>query len=121
MQAFSDNIIAAVVAKKKELFNEVENQAIEALERLGNGKSEIELETMNASVGRTETVLKRNSSAELIQFNKLLNTFSPKGSDGGDVVDRESESLREFVYVKNEKVLNDILNGGIGYVQQRLP
>ena len=79
VQAFSGNIIAAVVAKKEEIFNEVENQAKEALERLGNGKSEIEqqLETMNALVGRTETVLKRNSIAELIQFNKLLNTFSP--------------------------------------------
>ena len=70
---------------------------------------------------RAETVLKRNSSTELIQFNKSLNTLSPKESDGGDVVDRESEGLREFVYVENEKVLKDILNEGIGYVQQTLP
>ena len=50
VQAFSDNMIAAAVAKKEEIFNEVENQVKEALERLGIGKSEIEqqLETMNA-------------------------------------------------------------------------
>ena len=98
VQAFFDNMIAAAVAKKEEIFNEVENQAKEALERLGIGKNEIEqqLETMNASVGRAETVLKRNSSAELIQFNKSLNTFSPEESDGGGLVNPQSESLREF-------------------------
>ena len=123
VQAFSDNIITAVAAKKEEIFNEVENQAKEALERLGTGKSEFkqQLETMNGSVGRTEAVLKRNSSVELIQFNKSLHTFPPEESDGGDVVDCESESLCEFVYVENEKVLNDILSEGIGYIQQRLP
>ena len=122
-QAFSDHIIAAVVTKKEEIFNEVENQMKEALERLGIGKSEIEqqLETMNASVGRTETVLKRNSSVELIQFNKSLHHVPPKESGEGDLVDRESERLPEFVFVENENVLNNILNEGIGYVQQRLP
>ena len=50
VQAFSDMPFAAAVAKKEEIFNEVENQAKEAFERLGIGKSEMEqqLETMNA-------------------------------------------------------------------------
>ena len=124
VQAFSDNIIAAVVAKKEEIFNEVENQGKKALQRLGIGKSENEqqLKAMNASVARTETVLKRNSSVELIQFNKSVHTFPPEElSDRRYVVDRESESLHEFVYAENEKLLNDILNEGIGCVQQRLP
>ena len=119
VQAFSDKIIAAVVAKKEEIFIEVENQAKETLQRQGIQKIEIEqqLKTMNASVGRTETVLKRNSSAELIQCNKSLNNVFREKADRGKQIGRTSESLPKFVYVKNEKVLHSVLNEGIGFVK----
>lgn len=50
VKAFSDKIIAAVVAKKKEIFIEVENQAKETLQRQGIQKNEIEqqLKTIKA-------------------------------------------------------------------------
>ena len=120
VQAFSDKIIAAVVAKMEEMFVEVENQAEETLQHQGIQKSEIEqqLKTMNTSVGRTETVLKRNSSAELIQCNKSLNNVSVRGGvDRGNQVGRTSDSLPKFVYVENEKALNSVLNEGIGFVK----
>jgi len=118
VQMFSDKIIAAIIAKKKEIFIEVENQAKETLQRQGIQKSEIEqqLKTINASVGRTETVLKRNSSAELIQCNKSLNDFFQEEMDRGNQIHRASESVPEFVYVENEKLLNSVLNDGIGFV-----
>lgn len=119
VQAFSDKIIAAVIAKKEEIFIEVENQAKETLQRQGIQKSEIEqqLKTINASVGRTETVLKRNSSAELIQCNKSLNNFFQEEVDRENQLGRASESVPEFVYFENEKILNTVLNEGIGFVE----
>lgn len=46
----------------------------------------------------------------------MLYIFLLEELDGGDVVDCESESFCEFVYVENEKVLNDIFSKGIGYI-----
>lgn len=119
VEAFSDKIIAAVVAKKEEIFFEVENQAKETLQRQGIQKSEIEqqLKTMNASVGRTETVLKRNSSAEVIECNQSLNNLFQEEVDRGNQIGRASQSFPEFVYVENEKILNTVLNEGIGFVK----
>ena len=119
VQAFSDKVIAAVDAKKEEIFIEVENQAKETLQRHGIQKNEIEqqLKTIKASVERTETVLKRNSSAELIQCNKSFNNVFQEKVDRRNQIAGTSESVPEFVYVENQKVLNSVLNEGIGFVQ----
>ena len=121
VQAFSDKVIAAVDAKKEEIFIEVENQAKETLQRHGIQKNEIEqqLKTIKASVERTETVLKRNSSAELIQCNKSLHNFFQEEVDRGNQIGRASESVPKFVFYQNEEVLNSVLNEleGIGFVE----
>ena len=85
VEAFSDKIIAAVVDKKEEIFFEVENQAKETLQRQGIQKNEIEqqLKTMNAPVGRTETILKRNSSAGVDKTNTGQDHGPDHGSDHG--------------------------------------
>ena len=122
VQEFSDKIIAAVIAKKEEIFIEVENQAKETLQRQGIQKSEIEqqLKTSNSSVGRTETILKRNNNAELIECDKSLNEFC-QGEVGRETkIGRESESIPEFVHVENEKLFNSVLNEGIGFVKNVL-
>ena len=120
VQAFVDNINAIVEAKKEEIFNEVESQAKETLGSLGIEKREIEqqLKTIKTSVGRTETVLNRNSSPELVDFNKSLHAIFQEEVDLGNQVDRDNDSIPEFVYVANEKVLNSVLNEGIGCVQK---
>ena len=119
VQAFSDKIIAAVIAKMEEIFFEVENQAKEKLQRQAIQKGEIEqqLKTIQASVGRTETVLKRNSSAELIQWNKSLTNFFLDEVDQENPISRASESVPEFVYVENEKTLKSVVKEGIGFVK----
>ena len=120
VQAFSDKIIAAVNAKKEETFTEVENQAKEILQCQGIQKSAIEqqLKTIEASVGNTETVLKRNISAELIQCNESLNNVLVQEEvDRENQIGRTSESLPKLIYVENEKVLNSVLNEGIGFVK----
>ena len=42
VQQFVDNIYAAIEAKKMEIFDDVENQVKESLQRLGMQKQEIE-------------------------------------------------------------------------------
>ncbi|XP_078364721.1 E3 ubiquitin-protein ligase TRIM71-like [Oculina patagonica] len=118
-QTFVDNITSVVEAKKEEIFNEVENQGKETLQCLGIQKNKVEqqLKSIKTSVGRTETVLKRNSSAELIQFSKSLHTLVQEEVDRGNQVDRDNGDLPEFAYVENEKVLNSLLNDGIGFVK----
>ena len=119
VQAFSDKIIAAAIAKMEEIFFEVENQAKEKLQRQTIQKSRIEeqLKTIQASVGRTKTVLKRNSSAELSECNKSLTNFFLEEVDQENPISRASESVPEFVYVENEKTLKSVVKEGIGFVK----
>lgn len=122
VKAFSDKIIAAVVAKKKEIFIEVENQAKETLQRQGIQKNEIEqqLKTIKAWVERTETVLKRNSSAELNQYDKSFNNVFQEEVDRGNQIGQTSESVPKFVFVQNKSVLKNVLNEGIGFIENMM-
>ena len=120
VQAFVDNITAVVEAKKKEIFDGVENKAKESLQRLGTQKNGIkqQLKTTSTSVGDTETVLKRSSSAELIQFKQSVYTLFHEKVDGREEVDRDdNESLAEFVYFENEKLMRSLLIEGIGFIK----
>ena len=60
---------------------------------------------------------RRRSSVEVIECNKSLNNLFQEEVDRGSQIDRASLSVLEFVYVENGKILNTVLNEGIGFVK----
>ena len=106
-QAFADKIFAMVEANKLDIFQAVDNQAKESVERLQKQKQEIQdqIKVEEAGIEKAETILKLSTSAEIVQCS-----ISPEtDSDKGDQVNHDLESFRQFVFVEN-KTFEEIMN-----------
>ena len=112
-QMFAAKIFAMVEANKLNVFQAVDNQAKESVERLGQQKQEIQdqIKVEETGIEKTETLLKRSTIAEIVQCGSdLLSSMSPKtDSDKEDQVGHNHESLRQFVFLEN-KTLEEKLN-----------
>ena len=118
VQQFADNMIAVIEAQKQEIFDEVENQTKESIQRLEIQKSEIEnqVKMTEAGIDQTEALLKRNISAEIIQKNKILDeTFQGQVDPVYPPVD--NQSVLEFDFVRNQKLFDCAWTDKIGYVK----
>ena len=116
-QKFADKMIGVIKAKKQEIFNKAERQAAESLERLVIQKSEIEhqVNTTETVIEQTETLLKRSTSAEIVQLHHSLNTIFPEGvSDETEQVDCDLEVTRQFIFAENETLMDKANTEGIG-------
>ena len=116
-QKFADKMIGVIESKKQEIFNKSERQAAESLECLVIQKSEIEhqVNTTETVIEQTETLLKRSTSAEIVQLNNSLNTIFPEGvSDETEQVDCDLEVTRQFIFEENETLMDKTNTEGIG-------
>ena len=116
-QKFADEMIGVIEARKQEIFNKAERQAAESLERLVIQKSEFEdqVNTTETVIEQTETLLKRSTSAEIVQLNNSLNTIFPEGvSDETEQVDCDLEVTRQFIFAENETLMDKANTEGIG-------
>ena len=116
-QKFADKMIGVIEAKKQEIFNKAERQAAESLECLVIQKSEIEhqVNTTETVIEQTETLLKRSTSAEIVQLHDSLNTIFPEGvSDETEQVDCDLEVTRQFIFAENETLMAKANTEGIG-------
>ena len=116
-QKFADKMIGVIEAKKQKIFNKAERQAAESLERLVIQKSEIEhqVNTTETVIEQTETLLKRSTSAEIVQLHDSLNTIFPEGvSDETEEVDYDLEVTRQFIFEENETLMGKTNTEGIG-------
>ena len=116
-QKFADKVIGVIEAKKQEIFNKAERQAAESLERLVIQKSEIEhqVNTTETVIEQTETLLKRSTSAEMVQLHDSLTTIIPEGvSDETEQVDCDLEVSRQFIFEENETLTDKANTEGIG-------
>ena len=116
-QKFVDKMIGVIEARKQEIFNKAERQAAESLERLVIQKSEIEhqVNTTETVIEQTETLLKRSTSAEIVQLHDSLNTIFPEGvSDETEQVDCDLEVTRQFIFEENETLMAKANTEGIG-------
>ena len=116
-QTFADKMIGVIEAKKHEIFNKAERQAAESLERLVIQKSEIEhqVNTTETVIEQTETLLKRSTSAEIIQLHDSLNTIFPEGvSDEREQVSCDLEVDRQFIFAESETLMDKANTEGIG-------
>ena len=117
-QKFVEAVICVIEAKKQEFCNQVENQAAESIQRLGVQKHEVEDHTKMTEtvIEQTETLFKRNASAEIVQLDKSVDAICQERvlDDEGERDTCALEALRRFIFVENETLTNKMNTEGIG-------
>ena len=113
-QMFVDSMIAALEAKKKDIFNDVDKKANETLQLLGAQQLEVEFQVaeIETAIEKAEQLLQRRSNAEITKLdtNTLFQReYNDKGQDESDF-----KNLRHFVFIQNEMLMEKVNSRGIG-------
>ena len=119
VQTFVDNLIAAIEAKKQNIFLAVEKETNNSLERVTKRKTEIErqMTVMKSSLEKANKLLTRNTNTEIVQLKKSLDTIF-EGVDQTKQTDRDPEGLSaRLVFVENQKMLDTVSTEEIGTLQ----
>ena len=115
---FVEDLICVIRAKKQEFCNEVENHASEPIQHLVVQKNELEdnMKMSETIIEQTETLFKRSTSGEIVQFDKPVHEiFQERAlSDEGDRDNCACEALRRFLFIGNETLMDKITCEGIG-------
>ena len=121
IQQFTDNLIAAIEAKKKETFDEVEMKAKQCLDLLGKKTQEIEEEMKRdqTAIEKSEMILKRSTSAQIMQPNDFLDELFREESEQEDTVDLDDEHVLDFVFERNEELFNDVHAKQLGFLKRK--
>ena len=111
VQEYADSIHAAIEAKKLEIFDDVERRTQLSLEHIGIQKDKFveQVEQHESEIERTETIIKRSSSAQIMQPNDVMNIVLREENSKEETAftDRENESfLARLSFVKNQKLLD---------------
>ena len=116
VQTNVDQMIAIIEARKKTIFDAVDNQAKESLETLSQKKGEVEnqVKIIESAIEQTESLMKRNFSTEILGFNE---TFDKILQEQGTQENRDTECIPRFRFTKSEKLINVLNSEGIGNVK----
>ena len=116
VQQFTDSVIATIEAKKLEIFDEVENQVQKSLECLGMQKEEMEeqVKMHESAIEKTETLLRRSTSAQIMQPNEFLDKILEEEGDKEDIADLGNESFPALIFVKNQHLFDHLRTEQIG-------
>ena len=113
-------MIAVIEAKKQQIFTEADHEAQQSLQRLRVQRIDIENKVKNieTAVGKSETLIKRSTNAELAQIDKTLSTIIPKEvDDEREEEDCDLEGLRQFIFEENESLKKRTNDEGIGCIR----
>ena len=113
-QMFVDNLIFAMEAKKREIFNDAGKKAKETLKLLGTQRHEVEsqLVTIEAEIEKVEHILKRRSNAEITKLD--VKTIFQGGSNDGGQVECDLQDPCHFAFIQNEMLMAKVNSEGIG-------
>ena len=110
VQEYADSIHAAIEAKKLEIFDDVERRTQSSLEHIGIQKDKFveQVKQHESEVERTEKIIKRSTSAEIMQPNDVLNIIlTEENSKEETITDRENERFSaRLSFVKNQKLFD---------------
>ena len=111
VQQFADGLIKIIQAKTQNIIDEVENQTKKSIESLTAKRGEIQrrINVIESSLEEADKLLKRSTSAEVVQLKKTLQTIF-QGVDQTEPIVHDPSSLEAFVFLENRKVL-DVVNG----------
>ena len=115
-QSFVDNMIKIIEAKNQKFFEELEDQAKKSRERLKIKQCEIEreLRRIETEIEKTETLVKRSTSAEIVQLNT---TFLEGVGDEREELDCDFEDLGCLIFVENKALIAKASCEGIGSIE----
>ena len=117
VQMFAEKMIGAIEVEKQEIFHEIDNQLKGLRERFAMQQNNVEHRegTIKTAVENAEILMKRSTSAEIVQFDDSLNTiFQGEVADEGEQTDGDLEGLRRLVFRENETLMDKINTEGIG-------
>ena len=120
VQEFADSIITTIEAKKQEIFDDVERRTKASLQEIGRQKEEFEEQARRheSEIENTETLLKRSTSAQLMQPNELMDKLL-KEENYQDDSDRDDDFFQEFYFVENHKLFDLVSVEQIGSLKER--
>ena len=121
VQEYADSIIAAIEAKKLEIFDDVERRTNASLQEIGNQKKQIEeqVKRHESETENTETLLKRSTSAQLMQPNELMDKILKEENNQENRSDSDDCSFQKFDFVKNHKLFELVSAEQIGSLKTR--
>ena len=119
VQRFADGLIKTIRAKMQNVIDAIENQTKKSLESLTAKRGEIEqqINVIESSLEEADKLLKRSTTAEVVQLKKTLQTIF-QGVDETEPFVYDRSKLQAFVFVKNQQML-DVVNGEeIGFLKE---
>ena len=121
VQEYADSIIAAIEAKKLEIFDDVERRTKASLQEIGKQKKQIEEQAKRyeSEIENTETLLKRSTNAQLMQPNELINKIFKEENNKENRTDSDDCSFQKFHFVKNHKLFELVSDEQIGSLKTR--
>ena len=121
VQHFTNDLMAAIEARKKKIFDEVEKRVKHCLERLGDKSQEAE-ENLNRHITAIEKclkLLKRSTNAQIMQPNEFLDQLFREESEQEDTVDFDGENVIDFAFEKNEELFNYVHAKQLGFLKRK--
>ena len=105
---YADSIYAAIEAKKLEILDDLEGKKKSTLEQIEIHMDEMEKEFQlrESDIEKTETHIKRCTSAEIMQPSDMLDKIFKDENNHNDAVDCESKSFPRLYFVKNQKLFD---------------
>ena len=119
VQKFADGLIKTIKAKMQNVIDAIENQTKKSLERLIAKRGEIQqqINVIKSSLEEADKLLKRSTTTEVVQLKKTLQTIFQRVDETEPFV-HDRSSLKAFVFVENQKML-DVVNGEeIGFLEE---
>ena len=119
VQRFADGLIKTIQAKMQNVIDAIENKTKKSLERLTAKRGEIQhqINVIESSLEEADKLLKRSTTAEVVQLKKTLQTIFQR-VDATEPTVHDRSSLQAFVFVENQKML-DVVNGEkIGFLEK---
>ena len=119
VQKFADGLIKTIQAKKQNFIDAVESQTKKSLESFTAKRGEIQrqIKIIESSLEEADKLLKRSTTAEVVQLKKSLQTIF-HGLNQTEPIVHDPSSLKTFGFVKNQKML-DVVNGEeLGFLEE---
>ena len=123
VQKYADSIIAAIEAKKLEIFDDVERRTKASLQEIGKQKEDFEEQARRheSEIEDTETLLKRSTSAQLMQPNELFDKILKEEKNQEDGSDRDDCPFQKFDFVENHELFKLVSDRQIGSLKEGEP
>ncbi|CAH3045018.1 unnamed protein product [Porites lobata] len=121
VKKYADSIIATIEAKKQEIFDDVERRTKASLQKIEKQKEEIKEQARRheSEIIDTETLLKRSTSAQLMQPNEQMDKILKEEKNQEDRSDRDDCPFQKFNFVENHKLFDLVSAEQIGSLETR--